>query len=493
MYFSTSSYLHESDFEILEGTGMNSQCRSMFYWFTAAFLIFSGCHGAPSWVYHTPEDDRYYYGRGNSSTMEDAEEKARADLIRAIEVKVESEITSIETSKGAGRNEDVRTEFIARSRSYATQELRNLQIVERYPGETEYYALARLERKVVIELLKAAGEDYLEDVKDRIKHGDTTLDEGNIIDADQEYKEALKIADILPRSYRRTPEDYSDGTTWKVVIDRKLKYIYDNVHIEMVSGNEQTGQYGKPLAAPLIVRLRCADVSLNNFSLKATYTRGTGRLKNNRGEMGESVRIYTNADGEGKCWVDAVESISPENYIWIIPDEGSISLPESTAVAFRYRSVFPKGNEANAPQVFLNGSSREQEIPEGSSFDIEIHLTDNCFIHLFEITADGNLTYRRSTNEINGIDSGKRWSVVEPKKSSNPVKWVFKIESLPVKINTGLDLETILVITTMVEWEPTRKTLTTEGLIRQLNEVNEVDENNWSADSVSYRIVPTIQ
>ena len=492
---------------------MNSRYYSIPYWFIVAFLIFSGCHGQlfwfektpsarsdknqyekveqPLWFEKTPVDDLYYYGSGMSSTMEDAEEKARANLIKAIEVRVESEIMSIEVSRGEGTDEDVHAEFITRSRSYATQEkLPNLQIVERHVNQPKYYALARLEKKVVRDLLKEAGEDCLRDVKDRIKHGNTALNNGNIVRAAKEYEKAEGIADTLPRSYRETPEGHPDGTTWEVVIERKLQYICDYVRIETVSGNEQIGRYGKPLTTPLIVRIRCADALLRGFPLMATYTRGTGRLRNSRGETGESIRIYTDVDGEGICWVDAVESISQENYIQITPDEESIPLPESTFVTFSYRSVFPEGNAANAPQVLLNGSSREQEISERSPVDIEIHLTGDCFVHFFGITADGNLAYIKSSNRINKADSGERWSVVSPKKSSNPAKWVFKIKYLTLHISAGLGLETLLVVTTMVEWTPTGETLTTEGLIQQLNEI---DENNWSADSVSYRIVPTIQ
>ena len=468
---------------------MNFRCSFMLYWLIAAFLISSGCHGAPSWLDNTPVDDLYYYGLGNSSIMEDAEEKARADLIKAIEVKVESEIMSLEVSRGEGRHEDVRTEFIARSRSYATQKLPNLQIVKRYTLQTECYALAQLEKEIVRNLLKEAGEDCLRDVKDHIKHGDKALSNGNIVGAAEEYREALKIADTLPRSYRRTPENHPHGTTWKVVIDRKLRYIYDNVHIKTVSGNEQTGQYSEPLEEPLIVRVHCDNVPLEKFPLKATYTRGTGRLRNSDAETGKSVRIYTNANGNGICWVDAVESISQENYIRITPDEEALPLSESTSVVFQYSSVFPKGNEANAPQVLLNGSSREQEIPEKSKVDIEIHLINDCFAHIFQITADGNLTYKAS-NRIDKADSGERWRVITPRKSSNPAKWIFKIENLTPDTSTRLGVATVLIVTTTVEWKHTGNTLTTERLIRQLDKV---DENNWSADSVSFRIVPTIQ
>lgn len=436
----------------------------------------------PPWVDTPPFDNYYYYGVGNADTLEEASEKARAALIRTIEVDIKTEIININVSRGSGANEEIDPTFIERSRSYATQKLPEVHIVKQHRESTGYYTLARLEREIVQKLLEEAAQHSLREVKDRIKHGDDAHEQGNLIHALQEYEPALKIARALPRSYKKTPKDHPGGAFWDSIIERKIRPIYDEVNIEAISGNEQTGEYGSSLSEPLVVQVRYRDKPLSRFPLKAVYTRGAGRLKNQTGGTGTSIRIYTDSEGKGSCWVDTVGALARENYIQITADTESIELPASKAVSFRYASAFPAPHINSAPIVTLNGRTDEQEFTDGQRVAYEIRVPDKCYLHLFSLRADNTFGYHQSLPVLRDY-KGEGWRIF-----FTGTEWIHQMDEVPLFNERGLGLETLFVVTTMAAWEPTEHTLTTRALTRQLDQG--VGEDQWRVGWVSSHVIP---
>ena len=291
------------------------------------------------------------------------------------------------------------------------------------------------------------------------------------------YSDALKIAKTLT---------FLNGETSDVVsvvdIQQKIAAVQNDIHIAAILGNEQTCDYGNALTEALVVQVHYQNEPLGECLLKATYTRGTGQLKNSRGETGTSVSIYADTEGKGYCWVDAVKSISRKNRIQVTVDVEGIQLPILQAAVFRYASAFPTRHKIGAPTVALNGSTDEQTFAEGSKVDIEINVPDKCHLHLFSIVADGNFGYLQSVPIEQAYD-GNGWSV-----SSTKSGWTLQMDRVPLMADYGRGVETLLVITTEKAWKPDRKTFTTESLIRQLDESVGVD--NWRVGWVSYHIEP---
>ena len=89
-----------------------------------------------------------------------------------------------------------------------------IHIVKQYRESTGYYALARLERQIVQDLLEETAQYSLAETEDKIKYGDEAHKQGNLIHALQEYGTARKIARALPRSYRKTPLGHPEGAFW---------------------------------------------------------------------------------------------------------------------------------------------------------------------------------------------------------------------------------------------------------------------------------------
>lgn len=445
----------------------------------------------PDW---SPKDtEKYYYGTGESTrSLADAQSEARKELIREIEITIETEITQQDQSQGYGRNERIDNSFLDWSRSYAKQKLSGIEINEEDKKGTKYYARARLSK----DRYKIGLEEDMKKSFQAVQYWHKWLDEGNVIHAIEgytdtlnnvnQYSNALRNARILLNNYEK-PADLPNSDEIERSVKEKMRGLPDRIQLLAISGNDQTGKYGSSLCEELVVQARYGDKSLSNFPLKATYTDGIGRLKNDVGETGKSVRIYTN-EGQGICWVDAVKSISRKNTVRIsvdadgIPFDGAeIPLLKSKAVDFRYTSSFPVHHTADAPVVILKGYDDEPEIAEDSMVDIEIYVTNSCHVCLFWILANGEIEINQQFR-ISEASNGSGWRILSVEHGG----WTFQMDRVPFIAKRGFGVETLLVITTEKKWEPNGQTLTADGLIRRLDE--SVGAEEWRAGWVSYHL-----
>ena len=428
----------------------------------------------PSWYTERFNDEHYYYGVGYSKeSMEAAKAKARKDLILSIALTIHTEVEEHSQRVHDGNSEQIEGEFRTRSRSYAKQEsLPGVKISHSLPGRTGFYARARLSRETYRKHLKQKQTE----VQKIVKFGEAELADEHVTAALKTYSDALKIAKTLT-----LPDGETSNAISVVDIQQKIDAIQNDIHIVTISGSEQTSDYGNKLTDPLVVEVHYQNKPLRECPLKATYTHGTGQLRNSRGEIGTSVSVYTDAEGKGYCWVDAVKSISRENRVQVTVDVEGLQLPAQTAV-FRYTSTFPMRSQTDKPTVTLNGSADEQRFAEGREVVIQISVPNKCHIHLFSIVADGNFNYLQSV-PIEQAYIGKGWSV-----SSTDSGWTLQMDRVPLRADYGRGVETLLVVTTEKVWKPNGDAFTMDSLVRQLDESAGAD--NWRVGWVSYHITP---
>ena len=434
---------------------------------------------APIWFTKPPSDIAYYYGVGYSAKdPKDADAEARINLIMGIATTIHAEVDQETHSVVEGSDEKTKNEFRTRSRSYAKQEaLQGLEISKRHrgAGKPEYYSLARLSREKFSQQM----QNKQADMEKIVAHGDNDLGDGKVLAALKAYNHAFEIAQALAFFYEDT-SNVSEKTVSVYDILRKIDDLQDNLNILAISGSGQTGNYGSPLSDPLIVQVQYKEVPLGNFPLQATYIHGIGLLRNDARETDRAIRIYTDAEGTGICWVEAVQSITRDNHIQITADPESIQLPSAKAVIFRYTSVFPTHSTLNAPSITLNGSTDEQTFVEGSTVDIEIRVPHICHIHLFSIVADGKFSYLQSVPIVQD-STGKSWRALATESG-----WVLQMDKIPVTAEYGAGIETLLVISTKDPWKPNAETFTSDGLIQQLD--RSVGAKAWHAGWVSYHL-----
>ena len=239
--------------------------------------------------------------------MSEAKETARAELARAIEVRIESEITL----QMEENSQNVNRSFIDRSRSYATKKLPDVEL-EQYEGKIANYALARVRRSIVQKLLLEAAQQAQLEVQSYQEDGHDALKAGNLNLALRQYQQALEVVRTLPLDYNRTGEGLQ--TTQ---IERQMSEIRNNLELHIISGNNQSGIYGSSLAELIVVQAQINQIPIPNLLLQVQFANGLGELKGNSGRSGSSIQIETNPQGEAIFSVILIKSLSRQNQIQV--------------------------------------------------------------------------------------------------------------------------------------------------------------------------------
>ena len=457
-----------------------------------ALVTFSCTHThPPKWFNDTPDDKKYYYGVGSSSeSIDEAEEKAREDLVKNIKIKIKHEYTLIEkhsqtetygpNQKPIEKKDQALSQSDSRTTTVAEGVIAGSKIYKRHKGHEghpDHYALAKLSHK---NLCKQVKKD-LSSIEKMVADGDKKLEEKDIVAALELYNEALLSSEsitIIPDCNIKEEISYN-----------KIKQKIDiPIDIEPISGDKQIGEYGNALAEPLVVKVQYQGSPLEDFPLQATYTRGTGQLENRARGKGYTVRTRTDETGKAAFWVKAIKSISQNNFIQVAADTASFQAPVK-AINFRYASSFPNGDLTGAPIVYLNGDTEEQEFAVGESVDFEIYVEEKSTVSvsLFKIFPDGNGDLELMYTTILD-DSRKGYGDDCYYIDSEKQGWQLHVRCGKVTEERGFGLETLLVVKTGID-NLEEKPGTTWGVERLIKKLDEsFGRNVWRAGWVSYMI-----
>lgn len=140
-----------------------------------------GSSSRPAWIDDASaqySDSQYMTGTGSASNLNDAKERARADLVKIFEVRIKAIVQDIQESKSVetaqGRVETVTNDSSVNIVSETDHLIQGLQIAEVWqdPSDKNFYALALLERSQAINNLKdemqrldGSTEEYLKNSK----------------------------------------------------------------------------------------------------------------------------------------------------------------------------------------------------------------------------------------------------------------------------------------------------------------------------------------
>ena len=333
----------------------------------------------PDWLQQPPANTNFYYGIGGpAATMGEAKEMARAELARAIEVQIESEITL----KMEESNQNVNNLFVDRSRSYAIRKLPDVQL-EQYEGAGGNYALARVRRSIVQKLLVEATEQAQLEVSAYQENGHNALKTGNLNFALGQYQQALEIAKTLPLDYNRLDEGL-----WTAQIERQMTEIRNNLELHIISGDNQSGIYGSSLAEPIVVQAQINQMPIPNLMLQVQFASGLGELKGNSGKSGSSIQIETNPQGKATFSVILIESLSKQNQIQVSMANRDFGTRKVLAT---YASDLHHFEQNQQPTIVLNGSTNQQDFSVNNRVPFQVTVAQTCYLYLFQITADGSL------------------------------------------------------------------------------------------------------
>ena len=422
----------------------------------------------PDWLQKPPTNANFYYGIGGpADTMTEAKETARAELARAIEVRIESEITL----QMEENSQNVNRSFIDRSRSYATKKLPDVEL-EQYEGKIANYALARVRRSIVQKLLLEAAQQAQLEVQSYQEDGHNALKVGNLNLALSQYQQALEVARTLPLDYNRTGEGLR--TTQ---IERQISEIRNNLELHIISGNNQSGIYGSSLAEPIVVQAQINQMPIPNLLLQVQFANSLGELKGNSGRGGSSIQIETNPQGEATFSVILIKSLSTQNQIQVSMVNQDFG---EHKVLVTYASDLHHFEQKQQPKIVLNGSTNQQDFSVNSRVSFQVTVAQTCHLYLFQIVADGNLVLLESIL-LNQVYQQDAWRVYQIGSG-----WSLEIDAVDIAANHGYGLETLIAITINQSWANASQISSATEII---SELNRDFRDGWQANWVSYRIV----
>ncbi|MEW6379705.1 MAG: FlgO family outer membrane protein [bacterium] len=293
---------------------------------------------APSWVV-SRKDIRYpyaFYLTGVGVSDKDstsADEDARMDLLKQIEMEISGEETSFqgETSlqqeakgiHGQHHSTSLESRVESKIKVKIDTKIAGLTISERWYSEQErrYYSLATLERDTAAGALEGEIISSLETIHNLYSSGLGQENNRELVKALDSYRQANAMADsfhvlLKQRSIIRKDKSdlksqelearIQDGEKSLADSKRRLDNIISNIRIFPVDGNNQKGFAGSPLARDLAVKVlfegqegdRKNQYPIAGMPVKFAFDSSTGEL---------DAGVITDANGIARSKVYRVD------------------------------------------------------------------------------------------------------------------------------------------------------------------------------------------
>lgn len=374
-------------------------------------LFFSGLLSAqvPGWVSSQGQDIRYpseWYivGTGRASGkngLEQAKEKAKADVASQLKVTVTSKLSTSLTEKSVGDNTFTSSDVNARTTSLVDKiELTGLSFAETYYSEKDntYYVMAVLDRRQFLDGLRNELSELSSQAEEKLKTAESmrsALDIGGCIG---KYSELLTfLQEMTPKvrffnSLSSEPFILKKNITAEA-IELGLNDIVNNITLQIRSGNNQSGRIGKPLPKPLVIEALYTQAGSSKpvHHLTVAFKNG-GR---------DADKVITNSQGlaEYKCTasgeaLDGDDNAAVKAYVFVRDVSPKLKgrLENNTAVSFYYSaesvnasvSVEIQGAGSNTAQTRLVKRMAEALQKGGAT----VNQTSSDYIARMVITSD---------------------------------------------------------------------------------------------------------
>ncbi|MBN2280186.1 MAG: LPP20 family lipoprotein [Candidatus Marinimicrobia bacterium] len=229
------------------------------------FLIFTSLLFAkvPNWVKNNEHPDypkeEYFSGIGISETRGQAEDLARANLIKEISVKIESELENIEQERIKNGKVKSLSQMKQKLTSMVSAELVGVQIVELKKDKKTYYALAALSKLQYFTALETEIDGLSERIQGLISDSEKLQEEGFLLNAISNYNDCYDLLDnyveksTLYTALTMRPFSALDDID-STRIDLNIQKILTNTTLTVVQGENQRSVSGTKLPLEIIVK-----------------------------------------------------------------------------------------------------------------------------------------------------------------------------------------------------------------------------------------------
>lgn len=263
----------------------------------------------PKWVKENSHQDypseEYFIGIGISEDRTEAEDLARANMIKEISVKIESEMENIETETIENGKVDSRSEINQKIRTAVEANLVGVQIAKLKEDKGTFYALAVLSKMKYFTTLEIKMDDLGQRVQNLINDSNNLQEEGFLGTAIKNYQDSKElVAQYVEKSdlySALTGRDYGalkniDSTSIQMSIQR----IVTNTVLKVQQGENQTGISGNKLPESVVVKAIYKtplhkEVPVQNLPVQIKYENG---------ELAD--KLITGPDGRLRANITAV-------------------------------------------------------------------------------------------------------------------------------------------------------------------------------------------
>lgn len=210
--------------------------------------------------------------------------------------------------------------MIAKSRSYTRQHLPEVNIVDTYtnPKTKECYALARLKRQLVVDLMEAPIREIQRDVINHLRRGSEWQAQWQLIDALTEFGQGWQKALTLPRKFNWLSDDKTER--YSEHLENLLDGLVRGTSLRVMS--ELSGE--QKLSFRCVNLVGALQIPLKRLALTATYIEGGGKLRSPSGQEGTSVNIVTDDNGQAEVFIQERGKSIHKNRIRITLSEAPI-------------------------------------------------------------------------------------------------------------------------------------------------------------------------
>jgi len=278
----------------------------------ASFLLYAVVFAqAPKWAetnsHKNYPPSKYLLGVGIADEKTRAVELARADVAKQIQVKIESELETMEKETASGLNRTFQSEITSRTKSVVSETVAGIEIKETKRVKKTYYALAVLNKQNYLRGLQqemddisSAADQYIQSARELIRRGDLFAALDNYIAAQDEIA-GLYVKRSLYTAL--SSKNYSIGALSPAEVQTEVRALLSGINLKITDGDNQTGQIGAQLKEPVSARIYYSgddgqEYGLRQFPVIVKYGSGETIGKLNSDEKGAvSVTVVTSPDG----------------------------------------------------------------------------------------------------------------------------------------------------------------------------------------------------
>src|SRR6056297_3153962 len=218
----------------------------------------------PEWVRENSHPqypaEQYFLGIGISEDRTEAEDLARANLIKEISVKISSELENIENELIKDGEVTSTSRMTQKINSAVSANLVGVQIVELEQEKKKYYALAALSKMKYFTTLEIKMDQAAQQVKNLMNDSDNLQEEGFLLTAIDNYNQCLTLlSDYTEQSTLYTALTGRRYAALKSIdsssVTMKIQRIIDNTFLSVVEGKDQTGISGTKLPETIVLKV----------------------------------------------------------------------------------------------------------------------------------------------------------------------------------------------------------------------------------------------